>query len=833
MSSSEKELEEQLKDAGNILLNPPSSIDQLLSLLDKLENLLANVEQAPPRSMQEALLPLMKALVSTELFKHLDENVKISVASCITEITRITAPDAPYDDEQMKEIFQLTVSAFRKLSHVSSRCYAKAVSILDTIARIRSCLVMLDLECDELVIEMFQHFLISIRPNHPHAVFLAMETIMTTVLDESEEISSELLRPLLDSVRKENQTISPISWNLGEKVITNCAAKLKPYLMEAVQSTGKALDDYAPIVTSICQNGAEIPQHDHLNDTREKRVQPDKNELDVKKDANKRSKDVEKLVHDNDYPTDVSLVMDDISKLKNDDGNAPTRNHENIGKESLKKQRTHQNKNSKSNDTGGYSEPDNSEPLKEGKAEIEPDSIPKKRGWKPNSLMNPEEGYDHFWISSGRNITKRKKSNEKEIDCLPSENPVAKKDTLPSKVEKVSEVLVSQPKIDEITDVASPVMNHTLPEESHPKRGRSKNLSSTGNQGAGLNSVLASKEDSLNALPKSHAPEPAGVSSKKDSEDTNNFELKPQKPSRKIGLASKSDNKVTLDAGLVVSEMDEVLSDAEKKSKSLMNVDTMNRDRGRCLVQLDVKRRRRSSVSITKDLASVSKIVTECSTISLKSDESCFVETPKTKRKRKPANGKEEGNGSCFEETPKTKSKRKPTTGKEEASATAEPVEQLVGSKIKVWWPMDKTFYEGVIYSYDPVKKKHKVLYADGDDEMLNLKKQCWELIGDDASTNADPELDIPKPEPASDMLQKGKGKPKSASAKKANATSSKRNGASTSSFKVESLKSSGKPVTAKKSKNDPSSSGNVQKYVSKLKFKTLKNVSDPKKDYS
>lgn len=29
-------------------------------------------------------------------------DVKVSVLCCITEITRITAPDAPYDDEQMK-----------------------------------------------------------------------------------------------------------------------------------------------------------------------------------------------------------------------------------------------------------------------------------------------------------------------------------------------------------------------------------------------------------------------------------------------------------------------------------------------------------------------------------------------------------------------------------------------------------------------------------------------------------------------------------------------------------------------------------------------------------
>ena len=52
--------------------------------------------------MQDALLPSLKALISNELLRHAEMDVKVSVASCITEITRITAPDAPYDDEQMK-----------------------------------------------------------------------------------------------------------------------------------------------------------------------------------------------------------------------------------------------------------------------------------------------------------------------------------------------------------------------------------------------------------------------------------------------------------------------------------------------------------------------------------------------------------------------------------------------------------------------------------------------------------------------------------------------------------------------------------------------------------
>ena len=213
--SFETTLTDQLKDAGNNLLNLPSSIDDLLTLLDKVENLLANVEQAQSRSIHNALLPLVKALITNELLRNSKMDVKISVLSCNTEITRITAPDAPYGDEKIKEIFQLTIAGFQNLSYVSSRYYTKVVSILDTIAKIRSCLVMLDLKCDALVVEMFQTFFKTISANHPHDVFPSMETLMTMVIDESDNISLDLLHTLLVRVRKENVAVSPISWKLG------------------------------------------------------------------------------------------------------------------------------------------------------------------------------------------------------------------------------------------------------------------------------------------------------------------------------------------------------------------------------------------------------------------------------------------------------------------------------------------------------------------------------------------------------------------------------------------------------------------------------------------
>ena len=118
MASPDRELERQLMEAGNKLLVPPASVNKLLPLLDQVENRLLKVEQLPSMSMQNALSALLKAMVTDQLLRHSDVDVKVVVAACISEITRTTAPDAPYDDDQMKEFFQLIVSSFEKFCQI-------------------------------------------------------------------------------------------------------------------------------------------------------------------------------------------------------------------------------------------------------------------------------------------------------------------------------------------------------------------------------------------------------------------------------------------------------------------------------------------------------------------------------------------------------------------------------------------------------------------------------------------------------------------------------------------------------------------------------------------
>ncbi|KAG2729457.1 hypothetical protein I3760_01G251000 [Carya illinoinensis] len=719
MTSFEGDLEEQLKEAGNKLINPPSSIDELLNLLDKVENLLANVEQAPSESMKDALLPSMKALITVELLRHSEMDVKVSVASCITEITRITAPDAPYNDEQMKEIFQLTVAAFESFSHASTRCYTKTVSILETVARVRSCLVMLDLECDTLVVEMFQNFLKLTRSNPPLSVFSAMETIMTMVIEESEEISLDLLIPLLSSVKKANQahenklgkqpgSSEPLQVIKGLAPDTVCCTKI-----------GQSVDG---TLKSMMSNFA-------------------KNDNTFKKE--KISKSLHRLL---------------------------TRHNKSISARS-------------------NAEPGSVDSKKATKSEIQQVSLPKKRGRKPNFVMNPEEGYDHILISTGRkttNVRCRKSHDGGGVDDSPSENLDPGKVT--SSLEDVTELSDFQPKINKIVIAAAPFTDHSLPDASHPTSGQPKKKGNTVNQDANPNSLSRSKKRYLNSRVGEKASQSVDLSLKKEYEVLHNSNTKPQGHTRKIRIATKTKEETTLALGYVVSEKEVAVPyiPVEKPLRpSAMN--------SRSSIRMFIKKRKRDNATCEKDITEASN----------------------RKMISKSASKSTDRDGSYLEETSKTKLRRKHTATKEKSSKKFDLGERLVGSSIKVWWPLDKIFYEGVVNFYDPVKKKHQVLYADGDEEILNLKKERWELVGDNVLPGGQG-TDLPELYATCDLPEKRKGKVKSQSAKRQKVdASSKRIQASDGIFKV---------VKPTKSVDDPSKADDGhKKFTGKLRIEKLK----------
>ncbi|KAG6739221.1 hypothetical protein POTOM_056812 [Populus tomentosa] len=855
-SNSDKELEQQLLEAGTKLLNPPSSLDDLLPLLDQVENCLSKVEQSPLKSMQNALSPSQNALVTDQLFRHSNIDVKVAVASCISEITRITAPDAPYDDDQMKEVFQLIVSSFENLDDKSSRSYVKRASILETVAKVRSCVVMLDLECDALIIEMFQHFFKAVRDYHPENVLSSMETIMSLVLEESEDISVELLSPLLASVKKGDEEALPVAQKLGEKVLETCATKVKPYLIQAVKSLGVSLNDYSDIVGSMCQEiSGNIEQKDVHAGDENKVDEEETTEVATPKQADPANDKSPK-----------SAVSNGVAQTGEDDSLADSY--------SLKKQEDNHTDQLKSIDMPSIGEPAISDAEKVVNTESEAEQTSKKSAEKsPTKLTEPSESFPAGPEKEAEELPDDKTHGE---DIPSSHKDQSAEEAISSENIKETVTQPSSPKASEgeSVPVASPSVGESPPDESVSKKGgRSRKKESLNKHSAPSSDDVPKKvsdgtsdsevklhkhsgkkafagtssEDKTPMMTDASKKESGTTSepeakslkqsskevdtSKKESDTASEPEAKPLKQSSKKLDASKRESDTTGEPEAKPPKQSSKKADASRKEsnttgeseakplkQSSKKVDGSSSNDGLSLKQSEDKKR------LSRGKAASEKHATKSST---KDDDK--EKTPSTKSAAKSA--KEEQH---LEETPVTSTKRK--RGDEKGSDIKEFDENVVGSKVKVWWPKDRQFYEGKIESFDPIKKKHKVVYTDGDEEILILKKQRFELIDDDSESEEEEATDHPSPETSSEAPLKKRMKTssdKSSKQGKVDASPKRGSGASSSKSKIAAAKSGGKSKEAGKTGGKSVDESKVKKSDDRGKTKDHTPKSGSKSDYA
>ncbi|KAH7688320.1 Tudor/PWWP/MBT domain-containing protein [Dioscorea alata] len=696
MADAEKELENRLLEVGNRLASPPSDVDELLGLLDLTESFLVRVDQSPSSSMSAALNPVINALVSEELFKHLDLNVKVGVASCISEITRITAPEAPYNDDLMKVVFHKIVETFKRLDDISSRSYTKRVSILETVAKVRSCVVMLDLECDALILEMFQHFLKTIRSNHSEKVFSSIETIMTLVLEESEDISSELLSCLLACAKKDSEDVVPAARRLVETVIVNCGAKLKPYLVEVVQSMGAPLSEYSDIIGTICQGKSEA--HDGLHSSREHMAEDSK--LSDRTISDDLPQGPELREPEVGYPAEDDRATEKPGKLVMSNGTDETAKIADV--DSMAQPILQEQK------------PENLETEVVGRDDISNHNTKTEIGHKTGSSIQVNEGTDHSQVESDKEASampNRSEIHVKEAHSSNSDCPSGKE------TEAAASLHSDKKDIEPLScsgngavQIASPTVNADAPVAPRPKRGRPPGSKT----GVKRRDRRKSDFKSDHTSEKTAAPE--GIDPKQDADFTGNSGGKSQKRSGKKVQAESAADGDTPTAAAIPSTKD---ADVKNAAGVKPTKQTGKKEVPRKLPEVGSSGEHKSNIKHRKGKAlieedaseemSLKDMISKKSASKMLKEQSHLTDSVKRKARRKRASGLEE------------------TLEAEDAKTDLGA--ELVGSKVKVWWPDDNEFYDGTVESFDPVTRRHKVFYEDGDVEMLFLNDERWKLI--------------------------------------------------------------------------------------------------------
>ncbi|KAL9268265.1 Sister chromatid cohesion protein PDS5 homolog B-like protein [Drosera capensis] len=132
------------------------SKDFIVKSLREAAKALSGLEQNPadsnsdPNSLKGKIKPLTESLLKHGLIQHKDKDVRVLVAVCFCEIIRVLAPDPSLSD-----------NIFMELVDTSSPYFPWRVRILETVAALKCCGRLLDIDSEasaELILEIFRTF---------------------------------------------------------------------------------------------------------------------------------------------------------------------------------------------------------------------------------------------------------------------------------------------------------------------------------------------------------------------------------------------------------------------------------------------------------------------------------------------------------------------------------------------------------------------------------------------------------------------------------------------------------------------------------------------------
>ncbi|KAI0512599.1 armadillo-type protein [Xylaria bambusicola] len=179
----------------------PIATGQLLRRLEKLSKELADMDQETV--YKDSLHSVAKDLASHNLLAHKETGVKAYVASCLVDVLKLCAPEAPFTPKQLKEIFTLFVKVILPALWNPSHAYnAQHKYVLSSLADVKSILLINDVNnSEELLLELFSTFFDGISGSFKNSsgeqvakdVEFHMTEVMVTLVDESASLPPSVL----------------------------------------------------------------------------------------------------------------------------------------------------------------------------------------------------------------------------------------------------------------------------------------------------------------------------------------------------------------------------------------------------------------------------------------------------------------------------------------------------------------------------------------------------------------------------------------------------------------------------------------------------------------
>ncbi|KAI0128699.1 armadillo-type protein [Xylariales sp. AK1849] len=179
----------------------PIATGELLRRLEKLSRELVDLDQETVD--KDSLTKVAKELASHNLLAHKEGGVKAFSASCLVDILKLCAPDAPFTPSQLKDIFSLFVKVILPALWDPTNAYnAQHKYVLTSLAEVKSILLINELSnAEDLLLHLFSSFFDGISGSSRSTsgeqvakdVEFRMTDILITLVDEGTSLPPSVL----------------------------------------------------------------------------------------------------------------------------------------------------------------------------------------------------------------------------------------------------------------------------------------------------------------------------------------------------------------------------------------------------------------------------------------------------------------------------------------------------------------------------------------------------------------------------------------------------------------------------------------------------------------
>lgn len=176
-----------ISTAGNII-----PTNELSNRLNDLHEELSTISQE--NIDLTSLDKYSKDLINKKLLRHKDDGIRALVSCCLSDILRLYAPNAPYTDVQLTDIFKLFLSQFEMLGESDNLYTIQQTYLITKISEYRSIVLIADLPTSNKLLEEIFEIFYDDRKSFPNKLYSIIGSILGELLSEFDSVPLNVLR---------------------------------------------------------------------------------------------------------------------------------------------------------------------------------------------------------------------------------------------------------------------------------------------------------------------------------------------------------------------------------------------------------------------------------------------------------------------------------------------------------------------------------------------------------------------------------------------------------------------------------------------------------------